>query len=97
MRTRAAARPNWCSPAPRSRTRTRASGASLARAADQLTGTERFLKAQNDAVRRQVSAEADAVRAQNRQMRERIDHLLLANDQYRRTLAGRGPGSAEGR
>jgi hypothetical protein len=62
----------------------------LTRAADALTGTEKFLKAQNDAVRLQASAEADALRAQNRQMRERIDHLLLDNDQYRRTLAARG-------
>jgi hypothetical protein len=32
---------------------------------------------QNDAVRLQASGEADALRAQNGQLRERIDHLLL--------------------
>jgi hypothetical protein len=59
---------------------------SLARAAGQLAGAEKFLKAQNDAVRQQASAEADALRTQNRQLRERIDHLLLDNDQYQRAL-----------
>lgn len=43
-------------------------GASLARAADELAGIEPFLMAQNDAVRLQVSAEAEALRAQNRQL-----------------------------
>ena len=62
---------------------------SLARAADQLAGTEKFLKAQNDAVRRQASAEADALRAQNRQLRERVDQLVLDNDRYRRALGNR--------
>jgi hypothetical protein len=70
---------------------------SLAHAADRLAGTEKFLKAQNDAVRLQASAEADALRTQNRQLRERIDHLLVDNDQYRRTLAARGPGTAGSR
>ena len=74
----------------------RDSGA-LAHAAQQLAGTEKFLKAQNVAVRLQASAEAEALRAQNRQLRERIDHLLVDNDRYRRTLAARGPGTAEGR
>jgi hypothetical protein len=74
----------------------RDSGA-LAHAAQQLARTEKFLKAQNDAVRLQASAEADTLRAQNRQLRERIDHLLVDNDQYRCTLAARGPGTAEGR
>jgi hypothetical protein len=63
---------------------------SLARAADHLAGTEKFLKAQNDAVRLQASAEAESLRTQNRQLRERIDHLLVDNDQYRRALVGRG-------
>ncbi|MFP3647274.1 hypothetical protein [Paraburkholderia sp. SIMBA_054] len=62
----------------------------LARAAGQLAGTEKFLKAQNDAVRLQVSAEAEALRTQNRQLRERIDHLIVDNDRYRRAIAGRG-------
>ncbi|CAB3804509.1 hypothetical protein [Paraburkholderia fynbosensis] len=61
--------------------------AALAKVADQLQGTERFLKAQNDAVRLQASSEAEALRRQVTQLRERIDHLLLENDQYRRTLA----------
>jgi hypothetical protein len=62
----------------------------LARAAGQLAGTENFLKAQNDTVRLQVSAEAEALRTQNRQLRERIDHLIVDNDQYRRAIASRG-------
>ncbi|MGF6812815.1 hypothetical protein OKW30_008032 [Paraburkholderia sp. Clong3] len=41
----------------------------------------------------QASGEADALRAQNGQLRERIDHLLLEVDQYRRTLSSRPPGS----
>ncbi|MDR6413058.1 hypothetical protein [Paraburkholderia terricola] len=61
--------------------------AALAKVADQLQGTERFLKAQNDAVRLQASSEAEALRHQVTQLRERVDHLLLENDQYRRTLA----------
>jgi hypothetical protein len=63
---------------------------SLARAVGQLTRTEKFLRAQNDAVRLQVSAEAEALRTQNRQLRERIDHLIVDNDQYRRAIASRG-------
>jgi hypothetical protein len=58
---------------------------SLARAAGQLAGTEKFLKAQNDAVQMQVSAEAEALRTQNLQLRERIDHLIVDNDRYRRS------------
>lgn len=58
----------------------------LAKVAEQLVGTERFLKSQNDAVRLQATAEADALRAQVRQLRERVDHLMLDNDQYRRAL-----------
>ncbi|MFL9913798.1 hypothetical protein [Paraburkholderia sp. RL17-337-BIB-A] len=65
----------------------------LARTAEQLVGTERFLKMQNDAVRLQASGEADALRAQNGQLRERIDHLLLEVDEYRRTFSTRPPGS----
>jgi hypothetical protein len=67
----------------------------LTRAAAQLAGTERFLKMQNDAVRLQASGEADALRAQNGQLRERIDNLLLEVEQYRRALvSGRGKGGA---
>jgi len=58
----------------------------LEKTAAQLAGTERFLKMQNDAVRLQASGEADALRAQNGQLRERIDHLLLEVDQYRRAV-----------
>lgn len=58
----------------------------LAKVAEQLVGTERFLKSQNDAVRLQATAEADALRAHVRQLRERVDHLTLDNDQYRRAL-----------
>ena len=63
----------------------------LDRTAAQLARTERFLKMQNDAVRLQASGEADALRAQNGQLRELIDYLLLEVDQYRRTVvSGRG-------
>jgi hypothetical protein len=66
----------------------------LAQTATQLAGTERFLKMQNDAVRLQASGEADALRAQNGQLRERIDHLLLEVDQYRRAVvSGRDKGA----
>jgi len=58
---------------------------SLARAARQLVRTEKFLTAQNDAARLQALAEADALRMQNRQLRERVDQLVLDNDRYRRT------------
>jgi hypothetical protein len=37
-----------------------------------------------------VSAEAEALRTQNRQLRERIDHLIVDNDRYRRAIASRG-------
>lgn len=69
----------------------------LAATARRLEGTERFLKSQNDAVRQQAAGEADALRAQNRQLRERIDHLILDNDQYRRALTARSgsKGSSE--
>ena len=63
--------------------------ASLARAARQLVRTEKFLTARNDAVRRHASAEANALRTQNRQLRERVDQLVLDNDRYRRTLGNR--------
>ncbi|SIT47978.1 conserved hypothetical protein [Paraburkholderia piptadeniae] len=56
---------------------------SLARAVERLAGTEKFLKSQNDAVRLRASSEADMLRTQNPQLRERIDHLMLDNDQYR--------------
>jgi hypothetical protein len=71
--------------------------ASLIRAADHPAGTEKFLNAQNAAVRLQASAEAEALRTQNRQLRERIDHLLVDNAQYRRTLTARGSGTAGSR
>jgi hypothetical protein len=62
---------------------------SLARAARQLVRTEKFLTAQNDAARLQALAEADALRTQNRQLRERVDQLVLDNDRYRRTPGNR--------
>ncbi len=58
----------------------------LAKAAKQLEGTEQFLKAQNDAVRQQATAEAEGLRRQVKQLRENIDHLQIDNDQYRRVL-----------
>ncbi|AXF05708.1 hypothetical protein [Paraburkholderia hospita] len=57
---------------------------SLARAAGQRAGTEKFLKAQNDAGQLQASAKADVLRTQHRQLRERIDRLIVDNDRYRR-------------
>ncbi|SDJ49024.1 hypothetical protein SAMN04487926_1559 [Paraburkholderia steynii] len=63
--------------------------ASLARAAGRLARTEKFLKAQNDSVRLQVFAEAEALRTQNQQLRERVDRLELDNDRYRRVLENR--------
>ncbi|OUL68167.1 hypothetical protein CA601_51985, partial [Paraburkholderia hospita] len=62
---------------------------SLARAAGRLVRTEKFLTAQNDAARLQASAEADALCTQNRQLRERVDQLVLDNDRYRRALGNR--------
>ncbi|SKD05590.1 hypothetical protein SAMN05445504_9540 [Burkholderia sp. CF099] len=62
---------------------------SLARAARQLVRAEKFLTAQNDAARLQALAEADALRTQNWQLRERVDQLVLDNDQYRRALGNR--------
>ena len=56
----------------------------LTRAAGQLAGTEKFLKAQNDAGQLQASAKADVLRTQHRQLRERIDRLIVDNDRYRR-------------
>jgi hypothetical protein len=62
----------------------------LAKVAEQLRGTEQFLKLQNDSVRLQATAEADALRRHVKQLQERVDHLLLDNDQYRRTLVAKG-------
>ncbi|MFP3557000.1 hypothetical protein SB861_40820 [Paraburkholderia sp. SIMBA_049] len=62
---------------------------SLARAGRQLVRTEKFLTAQNDAARLQALAEADALRTQNRQLRGRVDQLVLDNDRYRRTPGNR--------
>ena len=59
----------------------------LADVSRKLSGTESFLKLQNDAVRIQASAEADALKSRVKYLQERIDHLLLDNDQYRRALA----------
>jgi protein subunit release factor A len=61
-----------------------------AKVAEQLRGTEQFLKLQNDSVRLQATAEADALRWQVKQLQERVDHLLLDNDQYRRALVAKG-------
>lgn len=66
----------------------------LAKAAKRLEGTERFLKAQNDAVRQQATADADNLRRQAQQLRERIDHLTIDNDQYRRALVKQRSGGA---
>jgi hypothetical protein len=64
-----------------------ASGADfLGKIAKRLDGTEQFLKMQNDAVRLQVTAEADTLRRQVKQLREQIDHLQIDNDQFRRAL-----------
>ncbi|CAN7772610.1 hypothetical protein [Caballeronia sp. LjRoot31] len=62
----------------------------LAKVAEQLRGTEQFLKLQNDSVHLQATAEADALRRHVKQLQERVDHLLLDNDQYRRALVAKG-------
>ncbi|CAG9235766.1 conserved hypothetical protein [Paraburkholderia tropica] len=66
----------------------------LADTARRLAGTEQFLKLQNDAVRQQATAVTDALRAQNASLRERVDHLLIENDQYRRTLGRQRAGAS---
>ncbi|MFK4448502.1 hypothetical protein ABH944_008530 [Caballeronia udeis] len=58
----------------------------LGKVAEQLRGTEQFLKLQNDSVRLQATSEADALRRHVKQLQERVDHLILDNDQYRRAL-----------
>lgn len=68
----------------------------LAAAARRLEKTEQFLKAQNDAVRLQATAEAESLRRQVDELRKRIDHLLLDNDQYRRALLRGRNHEAEG-
>lgn len=65
--------------------------ADLADTARRLGGTEQFLKLQNDAVRQQASATTDALREQNASLRERVDQLLIENDQYRRAVARQRP------
>jgi chaperonin cofactor prefoldin len=62
----------------------------LGKVAEQLRGTEQFLKVQNDSVRLQSTAEVDALRRQLKQLQERMDHLILDNDQYRRALVAKG-------
>ncbi|WP_028206503.1 hypothetical protein [Paraburkholderia nodosa] len=59
----------------------------LADTAQRLSATEQFLKLQNVAVRQQANIGADALRAQNVALRERVDHLLIENEQCRRQLA----------
>jgi hypothetical protein len=67
------------------------SGASeLAATAQRLAGTEQFLKIQQDAVRQQATAEADALRRQ-------VEQLQIEIDQYRRAMsAQRGSAGAAG-
>jgi hypothetical protein len=62
----------------------------LGKVAEHLRGTEQFLKLQNDTVRLQATAESDALRRHVKQLQERVDHLLLDNDQYRRALVANG-------
>ncbi|QCP54497.1 hypothetical protein FAZ95_37005 [Trinickia violacea] len=59
----------------------------LAQTAKRLEGTERFLDAQNDAIRQQATAEADSLRRKVEQLREQNRHLQIDNDQYLRSLA----------
>jgi hypothetical protein len=63
------------------------SAAMLTQAVKRLDGTGRFLKTQNEAMRRQATHEAAALREQNRKLSEHIDHLLLDNNHYRQVLA----------
>ncbi|WP_413197594.1 hypothetical protein [Pararobbsia alpina] len=69
------------------------SAGALADVSRKLSATESFLKLRNDAVRTQMSAEADALKSRVKYLQERIDQLLLDNDQYRRALANRNTGS----
>ena len=62
----------------------------LAKVVEQLRGTEQFIKLQNDSVRLQATAEADDLRRHVKQLQDRVDHLLLDNDQYRRALLAKG-------
>lgn len=65
------------------------SAVALTQAMKRIDGTERLLKTQNDVMRRQATHEAAGLREQNRKLKERVDHLLLDNKQYRRALAAR--------
>jgi hypothetical protein len=55
-----------------------------------------ILKLQNDTVRLQSTVEADALRRQVKQLQERMDHLILDNDRYRRALVAMGNNSSVG-
>ena len=66
----------------------------LAGVAEQLRGTETYLKLQQDAVRQHVTLEVDRLRAENEALKKDKDRLILEGDQMRRTLVaaqqGRG-------
>jgi hypothetical protein len=47
--------------------------------AKRLEGTEKFLKGQNDAARLRVSSQADALKAQNKLLQGKMDHLIIEN------------------
>lgn len=68
----------------------------LTQAAKRLEGTERFLKAQNDAVRLQATTEADGLRRIVEQLRDQIGHLQIECDQYRRLLSAQRGSSVGG-
>ena len=68
----------------------------LGKVAEQLSGTEQFLKLQNDSVRLQTNAEADSLRRHVKQLQERVDHRLFDKDQYRRALVAKGGKSSTG-
>jgi len=61
-----------------------------------LNGTEVYLMLQNDAVRRQTTAEVDGLRAENAALKKEKDHLILQCDQMRRArlFAGSSRGGA---
>jgi hypothetical protein len=58
----------------------------LTDAAARLVSTEQFLKRQNDAVRQQITSQADALRAENKRLRDANDHLAIEANTYRQAV-----------
>jgi hypothetical protein len=58
----------------------------LTDAAARLVSTEQFLKRQNDAVRQQITSQADALLAENKRLRDANDHLTIEANTYRQAV-----------